>query len=318
MMDLTDRHCRYFLRQLSRCCVLYTEMYHAEAVIRGDRQRLLAFHESEPPLVLQLGGSDPTLLAKAAKIADEWGYDEINLNVGCPSDRVQAGQFGACLMAHPQRVAAGVDAMQQAVAKPISVKTRLGIDYQDDYEFLATFVQALDRVGCRKLVVHARKAWLSGLSPKENREIPPLDYERVYRLKRDFPHFCITINGGVTTLEAVQQHLLQVDGVMIGRAAYQNPYLLALADEKLWNISSAIPSRFTIAERLLTYAAHQQAQGVPLSAMTRHWMGLFQGQPGARHWRRCLSELPHAPNASVDTLRQAFGSLAPAVMSLRD
>ncbi len=313
MMDLTDRHCRYFFRLLSRRCGLFTEMLHADAVIRGDRQRLLAFDPCESPVALQLGGSDPNTLAHAAKIAADWGYDEINLNVGCPSDRVQAGRFGACLMAEPTRVADCVDAMQQAVTVPVSVKTRLGIDHCDDYEFLTAFVEAVASTGCRRVTIHARKAWLSGLSPKENREIPPLDYDRVYRLKRDFPDLFVIINGGITTLAQIHHHLQFVDGVMLGRVAYQNPYLLAEADAQL-AAAAQPPSRHDIAHQLFEYAIQQQAQGVSLHAMSRHWLGLFQGQPGARHWRRTLTELVTQSHPTAADLRQALPR-APSAMS---
>ena len=292
MMERTDRHCRYLLRLLAPNTRLYTEMITAAALVRGDRQVLLSHDASEHPLALQLGGSDPAELATAARYGQEAGYDEINLNVGCPSDRVQAGQFGAALMAAPERVAESVAAMADAVRVPVTVKTRLGIDDQDNYEFLKAFVDAVVAAGCRTIIVHARKAWLSGLSPKENREVPPLDYARVYRLKRDYPQLEVIINGGIVSEEQTLAHLEQVDGVMLGRHAYQHPYWLATLDRRLFGDAS-MPSREDVLAAYLPYLESELSRGTSLKSMTRHLMGLYAGQPGGRRWRRFLSELPH-------------------------
>ena len=312
MMDWTDRHDRYFLRLLSRHARLYTEMVTSGAVRHGDRQKLLGFDPAEHPLALQLGGCDPGELARCAAIATDWGYDEVNLNVGCPSDRVQSGRFGACLMAEPALVGECVAAMEAATPLPVTVKTRIGIDDRDSYEALADFVATVARAGCRTLIVHARKAWLQGLSPKENREIPPLVYPAVYRLKQDFPALSVVINGGITDLDAAAAHLQQVDGVMLGRAAYQNPYLLATVDRRLFHDAAPVPTRREIVERLLPYVERQFASGVYLHRITRHILGLFQGQPGARRWRRYLSE--HAPRRGADAtvLREALACLPEA------
>jgi len=306
MMDWTDRHDRYFLRLLSRHTRLYTEMVTTGAVLHGDRGKLLGFDPAEHPLALQLGGSDPAELARCAAIAEDWGYAEVNLNVGCPSDRVQSGRFGACLMAEPALVGECVAAMGAATRLPVTVKTRIGIDHRDAYEALADFVATVAQAGCRTLIVHARKAWLQGLSPKENREIPPLSYPTVYRLKRDFPALSVVINGGITDLDAAEQHLQRVDGVMIGRAAYQNPYLLAMADRRLFDDSAPVPSRYEIVQRLLPYVERQLADGVYLHRITRHILGLFQGQPGARQWRRHLSENAPRVGADASVIREAL------------
>ncbi|MGA7801184.1 MAG: tRNA dihydrouridine(20/20a) synthase DusA, partial [Gammaproteobacteria bacterium] len=288
MMDWTDRHCRYFLRLISRHTWLYTEMVTSGAVLHGDRERLLGFDPCEHPVALQLGGSEPAELAEAARISAAFGYDEINLNVGCPSDRVQSGRFGACLMVEPERVARSVAAMAAAVTVPVTVKTRIGVDEHDSYESLYGFVDAVAAAGCRTLIVHARKAWLQGLSPKENREVPPLRYDVVYRLKADFPDLEIVVNGGVHGLDEAQHHLRHVDGVMIGRQAYHNPYLLAAADGRIFGDTAQAPSREAVAAALLPYVEEQLALGVPLQRVTRHILGLFQGVPGARAWRRHL------------------------------
>jgi len=306
MMDWTDRHDRYFLRLLSRHTRLYTEMVTTGAVLHGDRGKLLGFDPAEHPLALQLGGSDPAELARCAAIAEDWGYAEVNLNVGCPSDRVQSGRFGACLMAEPALVGECVAAMGAATRLPVTVKTRIGIDDRDSYEELVTFVSTVADAGCRTLIVHARKAWLQGLSPKENREIPPLSYPTVYRLKQDFPALSVVINGGITDLDAAEQHLQRVDGVMIGRAAYQNPYLLAMADRRLFDDSAPVPSRYEIVQRLLPYVERQLADGVYLHRITRHILGLFQGQPGARQWRRHLSENAPRVGADASVIREAL------------
>jgi tRNA-dihydrouridine synthase A len=305
MMDWTDRHCRYFHRLLSRHARLYTEMLTSDAVLHGDRERLLGFDPTEQPIALQLGGSDPAALAHCARIGAEFGYAEINLNAGCPSDRVQSGRFGACLMAEPALVADCVAAMRAAVEIPVTVKTRIGIDDQDSYDVLAAFVDHIAAAGCRTIIVHARKAWLQGLSPRQNREIPPLEYPRVYRLKRDFPQLSIIINGGIVDLEAVNGHLERVDGVMLGRAAYQNPYLLAEVDQRLF-AGPPPRSRRAVVEALLPYVERQLLRGERLQAMVRHVLGLYQGQPGARHWRRYLSEHAHRRGAGVGVLVEAL------------
>ena len=308
MMDWTDRHCRFFLRLLSPHSLLYTEMVTAQAIVYGDRVRLLGFDDAEHPLALQIGGSDPAMLADAARIGAEFGYDEINLNVGCPSDRVQSGSFGACLMAQPALVRDCVAAMREAVDVPVTVKSRIGIDDHDDYEFLAAFVGAVAESGCRVFVVHARKAILSGLSPKENREVPPLKYDYVHRLKRDFPDLTIVLNGGLADLGVVRGELARVDGVMIGREAYHNPYFLALAEEALYGV--APPDRGVVVEAFLPYLQAWLAKGVRLSSMTRHILGLYAGQPGARRWRRRLSEGSANATGDAETVRRALAEVA--------
>ncbi len=307
-MARTDRHCRFLLRLLAPNAWLYTEMITALALIRGDHQDLLRYDASEHPLALQLGGSDPDELARAARYGQDAGYDEINLNVGCPSDRVQAGQFGAALMASPGQVAAVVAAMSEAVDVPVTVKTRLGIDDRDSYEFLHDFVGAVSHSGCRTIIVHARKAWLNGLSPKENREIPPLDYSRVHRLKADYPRLEIIINGGLTTEEQILEQLEYVDGVMLGRHAYQDPYLLARLDRILF-VDVPLPSRETVLAAYLPYLENEMSTGTSLKTMTRHLMGLYAAQPGGRRWRRFLSELPHG-DKGLAALRRHVGSTA--------
>lgn len=306
MLDWTDRHERYFLRLISRHARLYTEMVTTGAVIHGDRHYLLDYDPAEHPLALQLGGSEPAVLAECARIATAWGYDEVNLNLGCPSDRVQAGRFGACLMAEPELVAECVAAMAAAVALPVTVKTRIGIDERDSYEELARFVSIVAAAGCRVFIIHARKAWLQGLSPRENREIPPLRYDVVRQLKADFPELRIVLNGGITSLEQAAQQLLQLDGIMIGRAAYQNPYLLAEVDRRFFGDTRPLPERRQIVTAFLPYVERQLACGVPLNAMTRHLLGLFQGRPGARAWRRCLSEQTHRRGAGVEVIEAAL------------
>ena len=306
MLDWTDRHYRYFIRLLSRHTLLYTEMVTTGAILRGDRERLLAHDPAEYPLALQLGGSDPAELARCARIATDWGYDEINLNVGCPSDRVQSGRFGACLMAEPDLVAACVAAMRAATDLPVTVKTRIGIDERDSYQELADFVRRVAAGGCTVFIVHARKAWLSGLSPKENREIPPLRHEVVHRLKRDFPELTIVLNGGLTTLEQVTEQLRQVDGVMIGRAAYENPYLLAEVDRRFFGSSASPPNRHQVVRALLPYLEERLRAGTPLQCMTRPILGLFQGIPGARAWRRVLSERAWRHGAGVEVVEAAL------------
>jgi tRNA-dihydrouridine synthase A len=286
MMDWTDRHCRYFFRLLSKHVVLYTEMVVAQAIIHGDLKKHLAFHEIEHPVVLQLGGSDPALLSACAKIVENYGYDQINLNVGCPSDRVQAGRFGACLMLEPELVRDCVKAMKDVVNIPVTVKTRLGVDHQDSYEALVNFIGTVAESGCDTFVVHARKAWLKGLSPKENREIPPLNYKAVYQLKKDFPQLNIMINGGIK-YEDINQHLEKVDGVMIGREAYHNPYMLAHIDQEFFNDFNLVLSREEVLEKLMEYI---QSQQIPPRHVLRHALGLYHDQPNARAWKRLMME----------------------------
>ncbi len=306
MMDWTDRHCRFFHRQLSAHAVLYTEMVTAEAVLRGKRDVLLAFSPDEHPVALQLGGSNLTRLGEAAAIGEGYGYREINLNVGCPSDRVQEGRFGACLMAEPNLVAQCVAAMRARVRIPVTVKCRIGIDDQDSEAALELFVSSVASAGCRTFIVHARKAWLQGLSPKKNREVPPLDYERVYRLKAAHPELRIIINGGITSLEEAQAHLAHVDGVALGRAAYQNPYLLADVDRRLFGATASPPSRRDVVERLLPYAERHIRKGGRLNNVARHILGLYHGQPRARAFRRHLAEQAPRDNAGADVLLQAM------------
>ncbi|ALG68285.1 tRNA dihydrouridine(20/20a) synthase DusA [Beggiatoa leptomitoformis] len=307
MLDWTDRHDRYFLRLISPSVLLYSEMVTTGAILYGDRDRFLRFHPAEYPVALQLGGSDPHALAECAKIAEAYGYAEINLNVGCPSDRVQSGQFGACLMATPALVADCVASMRSAVKIPVTVKSRIGIDDLDSYEHLTNFIQVVAKAGCDTFIVHARKAWLTGLSPKENRDIPPLRYDIVHRLKADFPHLTIIINGGLKTIADIEQQLQVVNGVMIGREAYQNPYLLAEIEQRFFNSAYRKPTRYTIVEQMIPYITDELDSGrAYLSNITRHLFGLFQGECGAKQWRRYLSE--HAPKRPADAhvVRQAL------------
>jgi tRNA-dihydrouridine synthase A len=312
MMDWTDRHCRYFLRLITSRALLYTEMVPTGAILRGPRARVLRFDPAEHPVALQLGGADPSELARAAEAGQAAGYDELNLNVGCPSDRVQSARFGACLMAEPELVAACVRAMRQAVSVPVTVKTRIGIDEHDSYGFLCRFVEAVAAAGCGTLIIHARKAWLSGLSPKENREIPPLRYERVHQIKRDFPDLEVILNGGLRTLGQAQAELAHVDGVMLGREAYQNPFALATWEQALYGSAEPLPERIEIVQRLLPYLERELAAGTPLRAITRHILGLFNGEPGARAWRRHLSEAAHRPSAGPEVLLEALAQIRPA------
>ena len=311
MMDWTDRHCRMFHRQLTAHALLYTEMVTAPAIRHGDRQRLLGFDPREQPVALQIGGSDPALLAAAAKCGEDFGYAEINLNVGCPSDRVQEGRFGACLMAEPGLVRDCIGAMRQAVDVPVTVKCRIGIDDQDDEEDFARFIEIVSQSGCSSFIVHARKAWLKGLSPKENRDIPPLNYDRVYRLKQQRPDLTIIINGGITTIAAVDAHLAYVDGVMLGRAAYQTPWMLHEADSRIFaSATDPLFSPLEAVERMKPYIAEQLANGVWLQHITRHMLGLFHGLPGGRLWRRVLSEQGCRPGAGLEVLEQAAAEVA--------
>ena len=305
MMEWTDRHCRYFLRLISRRTFLYTEMVTAEAVLYGNRERVLGFSPEENPVGLQLGGCDPEKLAAASKIGAEYGYDEINLNIGCPSDRVQSGRFGACLMAEPELVGECVAAMGEAVALPVTVKCRIGIDDQDAEESLDRFIDRVAQSGCRTFIVHARKAWLKGLSPKENRDVPPLDYGRVARLKQRRPDLEIILNGGIESFAAAQVHLPEVDGVMLGRAAYADPYLLAEVDRALFGLNEFPPSRLEVLDRFTPYVERQMAAGARLNQMTRHILGLFHGQPRARAFRRHLAETAHLDGAGLEVLDEA-------------
>jgi tRNA-dihydrouridine synthase A len=312
MMDWTDRHDRAFLRLISRRVRLYTEMVPTGAILHGRRDRFLGFDPIERPLALQLGGAEAAELAECARIAADAGYDEVNLNVGCPSGRVQKGRFGACLMAEPDLVAECVGAMVRAAGIPVTVKTRIGIDERDSFDYLAGFAARVRDAGCGTLIVHARKAWLSGLSPKQNREVPPLRYDMVYRLKDAFPDLRVVLNGGVQSLDEAAAHLAHVDGVMVGRAAYQTPYLLADADRRFFSDTRPAPSREQVVRTLLPYVAAQRARGVPLNAVTRHILGLFNGLPGARTWRRELSEQAHRPGAGPEVIETALDKVLAA------
>ncbi|WP_080667081.1 tRNA dihydrouridine(20/20a) synthase DusA [Bradyrhizobium sp. USDA 3256] len=318
MMDWTDRHCRVFHRLMSRRARLYTEMLTTGAIIHGDRARLLGFDASEHPVALQLGGSDPRDLATAAEIGEQFGYDEINLNVGCPSDRVKDGRFGACLMAEPALVAEGVAAMKRAVRIPVTVKCRIGIDDQDPEVALDTLARGVVAAGADVLVVHARKAWLNGLSPKENRDIPPLDYDRVYRLKAALPDVPIIINGGITSLAEAKQHLAHVDGVMLGRAAYQEPWRLLTVDSELFGETAPHATMKEVFAAMLPYIERQLAEGARLHSITRHFVGAFHGVPGARAFRRHLAENGVRPGADIDVLHEAIARVddrAPAAVA---
>lgn len=318
MMDWTDRHCRYFLRLLTRHTRLYTEMVTTGAVLHGDRAPILAYHPAEHPLALQLGGSDPEELARCARIAADFGYDEINLNVGCPSDRVQSGRFGACLMAEPDLVARCVATLRAAVDLPVTVKTRIGIDDRDSYPDLVDFVTQVAGGGCEVFIIHARKAWLSGLSPRENREIPPLRHEVVYRLKQDFPELTVILNGGLVDLDQIAEALHRVDGAMIGRAAYENPYLLAEADRRFFGSVEPPETRFQVIQDFFPYAEAELRAGTPLHAMTRHLLGLFHGVPGARAWRRHISEHAHRRGAGLEVLEAALRQVASSPPGVRE
>ena len=309
MMDRTDRHYRYFMRQISRRILLYTEMITSQAIIHGDRSKLLDFSAEEKPLVLQIGGDDPILLAECAKIGADWGYDGINLNVGCPSPRVQSGNFGACLMTQPRLVAAAVKAMKQAVDIPVTVKHRIGVDECDRYEDMANFVQIVADAGCTNFTVHARKAWLQGLSPKENRNVPPLRYKDVYRLKQDFPHLFIEINGGISDLEQTKEHLEFVDGVMVGRAAYDRPYLFATVDRDIYDEDVTPKTRHQIVEAMLPYIERQLSKGTRLNSISRHMLQLFAEQPGTKAWKRYISQNAHLSNANATTISKALAEV---------
>jgi tRNA-dihydrouridine synthase A len=308
MMDWTDRHCRFFLRLFSPRVRLYTEMIVAQAMLRGERDHLLSFDEAEHPIALQLGGSDPSKLADAAAIGASFGYDEINLNVGCPSDRVQNATFGACLMASPRLVGDCLRAMRDAVDVPVTVKCRIGIDEHDDYGFLQAFVSAVAAAGCATVIVHARKAVLKGLSPKENREVPPLNYERAWRVKGDYPSLTVIVNGGLRTVPQVTEQLAHVDGVMLGREAYHNPYLLPALHRVVHDDGFETPHPGAIVVAMQSYAERQVTGGTPLRAITRHMMGLFAGRSGARTWRRALSEGASRPGAGPEILEVALSA----------
>jgi len=308
MMDWTDRHCRYFHRVLAPSALLYTEMVTSGAVLHGDRERLLAYNVEEHPLALQLGGSEPDELARCARIAADFGYDEVNLNVGCPSDRVQRGRFGACLMLEPGLVRDCIAAMQDAVTVPVTIKTRLGVDEHESYGWFRDFVGRVAETGCGVFLIHARKAWLSGLSPKQNREVPVLHYDWVYRLKREFPELSVVLNGGVTTVADALHHLQHVDGVMLGRAAYHDPWLLAELQQRLFGKRGAA-SRDEAVQLLSDYIARQNALGVPVKHISRHVLGLYRGQPGAKHWRRFISQHAHLDAQNDRLLLQALEAM---------
>lgn len=306
-MDWTDRHCRYFMRILSPSVGLYTEMVTAAALVHGDADRLLKYHASEHPIALQIGGSDPLQMATAAKLGCDVGYDEININVGCPSDRVQSGAFGACLMSRPALVAECFSAMQSVSNAPVTVKTRIGIDDLDRYDFLRDFVQIVSAAGCKTFMIHARIALLAGLSPKENRTVPPLNYDRVYRLKQEFPQLEIVLNGGIHSVAQAAENLQRVDGVMIGRQAYQNPWLLAELEQAFVVPSeSLVTDRHAVVRRMLPYVESELLSGVRLHQITRHMLGLYAGQPGARAWRRHLSENAHRSGAGPEVIEVAL------------
>ena len=310
MLDWTDRHCRYFLRLISKHTLLYTEMVTTGALLHAADDRYLRFDTSEHPVAIQLGGSNPAELAACSKLAADYGYDEINLNVGCPSDRVQSGRFGACLMAEPELVRDCLGSMQQAVDIPVSIKHRIGIDRDDSYEQLLNFVEIVKQSGIKTFIIHARKAWLDGLSPKENRDVPPLRYEAVYDLKKEYPELEIIINGGINTLEEAQNHLKQVDGIMMGRAIYHNPWLLADVDRLFFEKQNPVSTPHEVIELLVPYIEHEMAQGTNLNHISRHILGLFQGRPGAKAWRRYISENAHHHKADSKVIIKAASLVA--------
>ncbi|MDG1273655.1 MAG: tRNA dihydrouridine(20/20a) synthase DusA [Alphaproteobacteria bacterium] len=306
MMDWTDRHDRYFLRLITKHARLYTEMLTAQAILFGDRKRLLSFHTSEHPLALQIGGSDPLEMAECARIAESWGYDEVNINVGCPSDRVQAGRFGACLMKEQDLVAKCIEGMKKAVSIPITVKCRIGVDDQNPNDVLPKFISCVAGAGCDIFIIHARKAMLSGLSPADNRDIPPLDYPLVHNTKKINPDLKIILNGGLKSIDEAQEQLFKVDGVMLGRAAYQTPWILSKVDSEIFSDVTRSVSRLAIIDGMIDYIDRRMMEGVPLKSITRHMMGLFHGEPGARSWRRALSEEARLPDADSELLRKAY------------
>jgi tRNA-dihydrouridine synthase A len=313
MMDWTDRHCRFFLRRISRHVRLYTEMITAPALLHGDVPRHLDFDPDEHPVALQLGGSDPATLAHAARLGARWGYDEINLNCGCPSERVQTGSFGACLMGDPQLVADCVKAMRDAVTLPVTVKHRIGLDHDERYEFVRDFVGTVAAAGCDVFIVHARNAVLKGLSPKENREVPRLRYEVVHRLKRDFPALTIVLNGGLTAWPVIERELERVDGVMLGRAAYHDPMVLAPVDWRVFGVDAPSPQRSAVLRAMLPYVAAQRARGVPLRSVARHMLGLYHGMPGGRRFRQILSDAARLKDAGPELLEEALAEVEPAL-----
>ncbi len=306
MLDWTDRHERTFLRLLSKRAMLYTEMVTTGALIHGDAKRYLKFNQEEHPVSLQLGGSDPKAMAICAKMAEDEGYDEVNINVGCPSDRVQNGAFGACLMAEPELVAENVRAMQTAVTIPVTVKNRIAIDEMKEYESLHRFLSIVSEAGCETFIIHARKAWLKGLSPKQNRDVPPLNYELVYQMKREFPELEIIINGGIKTLDESEQHLKHVDGAMIGREAYHNPYMMIDVDQRIYGEKATPPlTRHEILDAYIDYMQKQLSEGANLKHMSRHILGLFTGETGAKAWRRYISENAYKADANIDVIKKA-------------
>ncbi len=306
MMSYTDRHYRYLMRLLAPHTLLYTEMIHAQAVLQGPRQQLLQFHPDEHPLAIQLGGSDPKILAEAAAIAEQYGYDEVNLNIGCPSDRVQAGEFGACLMLKPDLVAECVLTMKQQTQLPVTIKTRIGVDDHDSYHELVNFISTTAKAGCQTFIIHARKAWLKGLSPKENRNVPPLNYAMVYQLKRDFPNLEIIINGGINDVATATTMLNHVDGMMIGRQAYENPWFMTELEQAIFEATKPGLEPDRLLNLYVAYMQTEMSNGTKINAMTRHLLHLFQGQAGARHWRRYLSQHAYKPTADSDIIWQAY------------
>jgi len=309
MLDWTDKHCRYFHRLLTKNALLYTEMVTTGAVLHGNPERFLAFNDNESPVAFQLGGSNPEDLAKCAQLVEQYGFNEVNLNVGCPSDRVQNGRFGACLMAEPKLVAECVSAMREVVSIPVTVKSRIGIDEQDSYEELVEFISTIANAGCQDFIIHARKAWLKGLSPKQNRDVPPLCYDTVYQIKKDFPDLNVSLNGGVTSLSAANEILQNVDGVMVGREAYHNPYILAEVDAQIYAEQGEIKTRHQVVMELIPYIQQHLIDGGRLHNITRHILGLFHGVPGARAWRRCLSEKAPKKGANEAVLLEALNSI---------
>lgn len=309
MLDCTDRHERYLARLISKHTVLYTEMITTGALIFGDKPRFLDFSETEHPVALQLGGSDPDAMTQSAEIVQQWGYDEVNINVGCPSDRVQSGSFGACLMQSPELVAENVKQMQASVDIPVTVKCRIGVDHQEPREALWALVDASANAGCKTFLVHARKAWLKGLSPKENRDVPPLDYDLVYELKQDFPELEIVINGGIDTIEACHKHLQQVDGVMMGREAYSNPYIMAQVDQAFYGGEEPPLTRDEVLNEYIKYADERLENGSRLNHLSKHIVGLYHGEPRSRLWRRHISQNAHIPGSKTDVLRAAYAEM---------
>lgn len=318
MMDWTDRHYRYFMRQITKKTLLYTEMVTTGAILFGDKNKHLEFSDLENPLVLQLGGDNPDQLSECAKIAQNYGYSEVNLNVGCPSERVQQGNFGACLMATPQLVAQCVAKMQSVIEIPVTVKNRIGIDDNDSYENLYNFVKIVSEAGCQRFIIHARKAILKGLSPKENRTIPPLKYDFVYNLKKDFPQLIIEINGGIKTLEEVKDHLKYTDGVMLGRAAYENPYIFSKIDSEIFNENTEIPTRREIIENMIPYLENNLKKDIWINKTLIHILGLFNNQPGSKIWKRYLSENMHKKNSDISILTEAIKLMSDDILDSKD